>query len=227
MALSNYTELQAAVRTEISVDISGITDPAIVDAIARAEAKVNRRTRLREAEQLATATYAAGTTAIEDRLLALPTGMKEMLNLRIKKVSETDDNYVQCQFLSPRLIADKYSTSSTGTMYYTLRDQLEFSHPVAEDHEVMMHYLKRWDIATDSTNWLLTNYPDVYLYGACGECELHLHQDERVPIWKSLFEQALNELNRLDSRSRDDTILDTSEVAGMSSCRAGYNILTG
>lgn len=226
MALSTYTELRAAVRTEIGVSVSGMSDAAIIDAITRAEAKINRRTRLREAETLAYTTYPAGTTAIEDRLVDLPSDLTEVLNLRIKKASESDDNYRQAQFVAPRLISNYYTSANTGPMWYTLRDKIEFSRPVAEAHEVMIHYLKRWNIATDETNWLLTNYPDAYYYGALVECELHVKNDERSLIWRKYFQEVISELNRLDHNSRDDSVLDVSEASKMTGSGT-FNILTG
>jgi hypothetical protein len=222
MALTTYVELQAAIRTEINVTTSGITDAAIVDAINRAEAKINRRARFREMEQLAYATYSSGS-----RYLAVPDGITEVLNLRIKKATEADIKYEEVVFVAPAGLWEFYETpSDNDRFYYTLRDQIEFNREVSEDHTVMMHYIKSWDIASTSTSWLLTHYPDVYLYGALMECEMHLRQDERVPMWKSLFDEAILELNSLDERGRDDSQLDTSEVTRMAR-KSTYNILTG
>lgn len=40
-------------------------------------------------------------------------------------------------------------------------------------------------------NWLLTKSPDLYLYGALAAAEPYLKNDERMPLWKSLADQAL------------------------------------
>ncbi len=221
MALSNYVELQAAVRTELGISTSGITDAAIVDAITRAESKINRRARLREMEQLAYATYASGS-----RFLALPDGFLELINLRVKKASEADTKYVEIPYVDPGRLWEYYEDNHTlERLRYTLRDQIEFSYEVTEDHTVMMHFIKRWDLATNSTNWLLTNFPDVYLYGALAECEMHVKKDERIVLWKSLFDEGIAELNSLDERGRDDAVLDTYEVSSMTN-RSFYNIAT-
>jgi hypothetical protein len=224
MALSNYTELQAAVRTELDIGTGGISDAAIVDAITRAEAKINRKARLREQEQLAYTTYAAATESLADRLIAVPTGMVEMISLKAKVASAADNTYEEVGYVSPGRIWEFYGNGAV--LKFTLRDQLEMSRAVGKDHTLMMHYLKKWDIATDATNWLLTNYPDSYFYGALAECETHLRNDERVPLWKSLFEQALFELNELDERGRDDAELDASDLVRMSR-GSRFNILNG
>jgi hypothetical protein len=45
-----------------------------------------------------------------------------------------------------------------------------------------------------STNWILTSYPDVYLYGALCETAPFLKDDERLPMWDKRFTSALEEL---------------------------------
>jgi hypothetical protein len=225
MALSNYTELQAAISTELNVSTSGLATAVIVDAITRAEAKINRRSRLREQEQLSYATYAVASESIENRLIAIPTGMIEMLHLYAKKSSDADSEYEEIDYVDPGRIWEYYG--DTNVLKFTVRDQIEMSRVVTNTHELMMHYIKKWDIATDATNYLLTNYPDVYLYGALAECEAHLRNDERVPMWKAMFDQGIAELNELDERGRDDAQLDTSEVSAMANRYSYFSITNG
>lgn len=226
MALSNYTELQAAVRTEMGeVSTGGLSADALTDAIARAEAKINRRTRLREAERIATATYQTSSKAIEDRRVALPTGYVEFLDLRWKKASQADTAYTDAIYVAPERIHEYYDR--TDALWYTLRSQIEFNrHTNGEQYELMMHYFKKWDIATDSTNWLLTNYPDSYLYGSCMEVAIHMRDQSTINAYKALFDEALAELNELSERGRDDSTADISDLA-MLSRRGDYNILRG
>jgi hypothetical protein len=227
MALSNYTELQTAIQSELDrTETNFVT--AIPDLILRCEVRLNRKLRLREMEQLAYATYSVGTTALADRLLALPDGYIEMLQpLRAKQAAEADTNYVPLLYCDPQQISDYYGTSATKNLLrYTLRDEIEFSAPVGSEHTIMMHYLKKWNIASDSTNWLLTNYPDVYLFGSLMQSELFIMNDPRAATWKTLYDEGIAELNLLSDRGRDDAELDVSELANMSST-GGYNILTG
>jgi len=225
VALSNYTELQAAIRVEMGgVSTGGLSADALTDAIDRAEAKISRRARLREAEKIATATYQTSSQAIEDRRIALPTGYVEFLDLRWKKASQADTAYTDAFYVAPERIHEYYGR--TDGLWYTLRSQIEFNrHTGGVEYELMMHYFKRWDIATDATNWLLTNYPDVYLYGACMEAAVHMRDDPAATAYKTLFDQALAEMNELSERGRDDSIADISDLAAMSGNHS-YNILT-
>lgn len=228
MALTTYAELQTAVITEL--DRTGNTEftNAVPDFVNRCEAKINRKLRLREMETLAYATYAAGTVALEDRLLALPTGYVEMIMPLRAKVSAADDTtYKELKYVDPGKISTYYGTAATaGQLAYTLRDQIEFASPVGSDHLIMMHFIKGWDLATSSTNWLLTNYPDAYLYGTLMEASVFIVDDQRAAGWLALFKAAMDDLQELSERGRDDAELDVSELAGMSS-RGSWNILTG
>jgi len=228
MALTNYTTLQAAIEEEIDTSGGPEMVAAIPDFITRCEAKINRRLRLREMEQLAYTTYAAGTVALADRLLALPTGYVEMIMpLRAKVATADDTTYEELRYVDPGKISMYYGTAAAaGELAYTLRDQIEFSSPVGSAHTIMMHFIKGWSIATTATNWLLTNYPDVYLYGSLVEASVFIVADDRAVGWKTLFEEAMRDLQELSERGRDDAELDTSEIAGMSR-QNGFNILLG
>jgi len=227
MALTTYAELQTAIQTELDIAETAFV-ASIPDLINRAESKINRKLRLREMETLAYATYAAGTVALADRLLALPTGYVEMIMPLRAKVSTSDDtSYTELKYVDPGKISMYYGTAAVaGQLAYTLRDQIEFSSPVGVDHLIMMHFIKGWDLATSSTNWLLTNYPDAYLYGALAEAEGFLRNDSRVPMWKALFDECIRDLQELSERGRDDAELDVSEISGMSN-RGSFNIITG
>ncbi len=48
---------------------------------------------------------------------------------------------------------------------------------------------------TNTTNWLLTQAPDIYLYGALAESAPYLKDDERVGLWKTLLEERVETLH--------------------------------
>jgi hypothetical protein len=45
------------------------------------------------------------------------------------------------------------------------------------------------------TNWLLLNAPDLYLYGALTDSAPFIREDERIAVWKSLYEEKRDDLN--------------------------------
>ena len=47
---------------------------------------------------------------------------------------------------------------------------------------------------SNTSNWLLTSYPDVYFFATLCEIEPYIVEDERIPMWQAKLEQALSEL---------------------------------
>jgi hypothetical protein len=54
--------------------------------------------------------------------------------------------------------------------------------------------------STVSTNWLLTASPDIYLYGSLLQAAPYLQDDARIPVWSSLYERALTDVQTADDR---------------------------
>jgi len=46
-----------------------------------------------------------------------------------------------------------------------------------------------------TTNWLLTAYPDAYLYGTLIQSAARIQDDARLPMWKALFAETVDEIN--------------------------------
>lgn len=51
------------------------------------------------------------------------------------------------------------------------------------------------------TNWLHTEAPDAYLYGALKHAAVFLRDDERVPIWNKMYTDAVEQLRQASDRS--------------------------
>lgn len=48
--------------------------------------------------------------------------------------------------------------------------------------------------ATATTNWALTKYPDLYLYGALVHSAPYLKADERIQLWESAYQRILSDI---------------------------------
>lgn len=62
----------------------------------------------------------------------------------------------------------------------------------------------------NQTNWLTFNAPDVLLYATLLEAIPFLKNDERVPLWQSMYDRGLSSLNLQD----DQRILDRASNRG-------------
>lgn len=52
---------------------------------------------------------------------------------------------------------------------------------------------------SNTTNWLLTNHPDVYLYGTLLEAQPYLMDDARIATWAQIFDRVVAEVRRPNS----------------------------
>ena len=55
---------------------------------------------------------------------------------------------------------------------------------------------------SNPTETMLTENPDIYLYGALLEAEPFIMNDERVPLWMQGFSQAVADLQEQDNKDR-------------------------
>jgi hypothetical protein len=55
---------------------------------------------------------------------------------------------------------------------------------------------------TQTTNEILTVYPELYLYGALIEAEPYLVNDERIGIWKGFWDEAVRDINKAGNEGR-------------------------
>lgn len=56
--------------------------------------------------------------------------------------------------------------------------------------------------AAAPVNWLLTDHPDLYLFGSLVEAEPYLKNDERMGFWQGRMDQGLQELEDLIERRK-------------------------
>ena len=72
----------------------------------------------------------------------------------------------------------------------------------AYDYSIMFY--KKIDAlsASNTTEPMLTDNPDVYLYGALLEAEPFLMNDQRVQLWANALREAINEIQLQDNKDR-------------------------
>jgi len=193
MAISNYTELQTAVANWLDRDDLTARIP---EFIALAEARFNRVLRIRSME----AKYTANTVAGQ-RNLALPASYIQMRNFQVNSNPLTTLSYVTPEIYD-RLWGG--STSGTPKFYTILANEVSFGPIPATVMEVEMLFYKKFENLSGSvaTNWLITNAPDIYLYGSMLEAEPFIMNDERVQLWAAALERGVSDLQEQDNKDR-------------------------
>lgn len=83
----------------------------------------------------------------------------------------------------------------TGTPRFIARNGANFEFgPIASSGTLAgTYYAKPTVLRTDSDgiNWLITNAPDLCLYGSLLEAEPFLKNDKRIGTWKNFYDEAL------------------------------------
>ena len=218
MAITTYAQLQAAVASWL--DRSDLTDQ-IPDFIALAEADINAVFDLRSVEQDATLTATAGV-----RTIALPTGFRDALNLWPIGTSGRLD---PLRFVLPELLV---TTTSNGVPRAWCVDGSNVAFDCPSDGTYTTYTLRyRGAVAlSDSvtTNLVLTNYPNVYLFGAMKEASPFLRDPEAMAIWEGKYSDAITKAKAKESRNKALVTLNTEPgiLANMAR-RTGFNIYAG
>ena len=214
MSISTYAELQTAVDNWMHRDDLTARVP---EFIQMGEAVLNRKLRTVDMETRATIT--TGTTS---RFLGLPTGFIEMRSMFIQNPAK-ELFYLDPQSLRDRIVSE---TDTAEPEFFTIKDEIELDCIPSTALTLEQHYLKKYDIATDLTNWLLTNYPELYLHAALASAVFYIMDDPRLPTIKSLLSEGIAELNRLEARKRGGHMsklrVDSALVGA-----GRYNITTG
>lgn len=188
MSLDTFTNLKTALASALH---RGDLTNNIPDFITLAEDKFNKRLRIRAMENRQTASVSA-------EYAPLPTGFLALRNLQINSTPR-----VLLEYAAPEWLDRNYpdSTNLAQPKFYTLiGGEIQFAPVPDATYTVEIDFYKKWDIATDGTNWLLTNAPRCYYYGALMEASAFLVNDKRVPVWGTLLEKALQEVEEADSK---------------------------
>ena len=194
MAVSTFAVLKTA--TANWLDRSDLTD-RIPEFIALAEARFNRNLRIRDMETVSTAiSTAAGT-----REYSLPTGFVQM-----KEFHLTTDPLTPLAYITPEMMSRIWagSTKDKPEVFTIIADKVRLGPNPDAVYTTSMLYYKTFTALSGSntTSEMLTNNPDVYLYGTLLEAEPFIMNDQRVPLWLAAFEKAVNDIQNQDNRDR-------------------------
>ena len=194
MAIGTYAELQTAVANWLDRDDLTLRIP---EFITLAEAKMNRNLRISLMENVSTAiTMVTGTRDYD-----LPTGFTGM-----KEFHLTTSPIVALSYITPEMMNRMWAGSNKGKpQAFTLFSdagtrKVKIGPAPDSDYTTSILYLKKIDnlSITNTTEVMLTENPDIYLYGALLEAEPFLMNDARVQLWGSMLQQVAKDLQDRD-----------------------------
>lgn len=189
MSITDYSSLKLAVanwlhRTDL--------DAVISDFIAFAEKKLSADLSARPMEARATLTCVAG-----DAYLALPADMLEM-----RRALLVGDPSITLKYATPDQISSDYPVAMTGrpVLFAVIGDSLQLAPAPDSPYSIELTYKASIPPLTDGspTNWLLSAFPNAYLYGALCEAQPFIVNDARLPTFQALYREAVNGINSID-----------------------------
>lgn len=191
MAITTNTELATAVANWLARDDLSSRIP---EFIALAEAKFRRDIKTLDQETKNT------TFSITGEYVAVPTDFYEVRTFQVT----AGGNRQTLSYLSPELQVQRYVSTGVPRFYAVVGSNFQFA-PVPDTTytATLVYYISftAWTAGTGH-NWILDKHPDLYLYGALLESEAFLKDDERIPVWKAGYDQAMAGINGRNNRSR-------------------------
>lgn len=191
MALATYTDLLAAIPDWMGRTRDSNIANRAADFIALFEARVARDFRVAQME-------VQYLLAVASEFVPLPSDFLEMRNIYIQANPTQALDQIGLQTLR-----EQYDESWTGTpqVFAISNGELTFA-PVPDTvYAAQMVYYAWTPLSTaNPTNWLLTQYPDLYLFGSLIEAKSFIEDGEAVAAWEARFDKAFASLTMADWR---------------------------
>jgi hypothetical protein len=190
VSITTYTELKSAVADFLNrQDLAS----AIPTFISLAESSFNRDIRHWRMDVRTSIT-------LDAQFVDLPSGWLET----VKIVNATGEGPQELELI-PLAEMDERRFASNNTAgaprFYAINGgKIELYPTPSEAFTASITYVQKPTALSTSnaSNWLLENFPDVYLYGSLAHSAPYLQEDSRLGVWAALYQQALSAIN-LDS----------------------------
>lgn len=192
MAITTYGELKTAVANWMArADLTN----RIPEFIALCEARFHRTLRVSGMEK-----RAETILAISTEYVALPTDFMEVRNFQLQT-----NPVVNLKAMSPDNIDQIYAGQTGKPQFYAIvGDELQLAPAPDGEYELEMAYWAKLTPLSDidTSNWMLTNAPDVYLFGALCEAIPFVQNDQRTLVWEAKYKNAVDDINMASSKRR-------------------------
>ena len=188
MSLTTYLGLKDSIEAwSHRNDVASRLD----DFIDLAESEMLKWIRIRDMETRATAVTSG-------RYLSLPSDFLEMRRLRMISGAQ----YFEVLSSTPE---GMYITQDSGMpKLYTVTSQVEFDRTPDSAYTVEMQYYGKPTAlsATNTSNSILTKYPNIYLFGSLWALYLWALQEDKAEYYYGKLMQAIQTANREDKKGR-------------------------
>lgn len=192
MAIATYAELKTAIGDWLNRDD---LDSVIPNFISLAEAQFNRSIRHRKMVTRSDAT-------LDTPYFAVPSDWLQTIRFQLNTNPVTP-----LLFVTPEQALEEsmvYSAGQQPLFYTTIGQQFQVVPTPNTSYDAELLYYAKIPALSDSTttNWLLTESPDLYLYGALIQSAPYLKEDDRINVWAGLYQRLFDDMMLADERAR-------------------------
>lgn len=192
MALSSYSTIKTAIGDWLGR--SDLGDP-IDDMIDIAEARIYGELRLSFMESALSVTISSGVATIPS----------DFLELKHAYIDGTPTQWLDVK--AAQWIHQMYPTRSSDSKptFIAVDDGNFIFGPYPDSGYTLKgtYYAKPTALSTSNeTNWVVTNAPDLVLFGALVESAPYLGDDPRITLWEAKFQQTVDRVKRQEKRER-------------------------
>ncbi|MGD9168559.1 MAG: hypothetical protein PVI97_00680 [Candidatus Thiodiazotropha sp.] len=190
MSLANYNDLIGAVGDWFARADDTVFVSRIPDFISLAESRMQRRLDSTDAEDTEVI-----TTVADQFEYPLPQNFKMGRAIR----GTTGNGPYLLKYRTPAQFANEAINRADIATIFTFRGLTLVLNPTPPDDgaEYFIDYLARFTPLSASlpTNWILTNFPDAYLFGTFEQAAAFEKDEEEEARWAGKFNVILGEIN--------------------------------
>jgi hypothetical protein len=192
MALDTFSGLKTTIADYLNRDDLTSIIPSF---ITLAEAKFNRKLRVRQMVKRANAT-------LDTQYFAFPSDFLQAKEFQLNTNPITYLQYVT-QNQGDYASQNNYIAVGRPQFYTIIGTQIEVIPTPDTSYTGELTYYGKIPALSDSntSNWLLAYAPDLYLYGALVEATPYLKDDERLATWSQLYTNSLGDIEIADQRA--------------------------
>jgi hypothetical protein len=215
VSIDTFAKLQSEIldtlnRTDLAADVTeyspGTIEGSVIRAISKAERRIVRRLKTREFETSSSFSMVAGVETI-----SIPADLAMFKAV----ILTTSPRVVLVQKDLTSLINDYPSTATGQPVTYAPFGSSLYLRPIPDSARAttIFYYAIPTPLSTTNTsNTILTKYPDLLLYGALIEVTAHVENDTRIQLWKGMFDESVKDITDDNTLNRWSGVPITSTI---------------
>ena len=194
MSLATFSDLKPSVANYLN---RNDLDDVIPDFVTLTENRLNRDLRVRT-----NLIRAETTTTASTAFYNLPNDLIELRNITY----DTASSSYSLEYLSPESLSREYGAYTSGKprAYTNLGKDIKLGPTPDAAYTININYFKKLETLSDAntTNLILTEFPELYLFGACLEGAIYLNDTEQLQRFMGLYQQTLGEVKAAEDAAR-------------------------